>query len=303
MNNSRQIVSLPAGLSSDFVWDLPKAQENLVWHLDFGWDQKPLSIYDEAHFNTYRLSIEELCKKISLPAKLILAYSDGIFSQLLAPSETLETRYEEYLVEEGIAPTSFQYELFCATLFSEYLHRLASSLPEEVEAFLVFAIAPEQNFAKNILLLSRRRFEHFQLYFSKESIPVLPCNAKIGISLPREKQWDEALFAPIFSMLKAKNIPFQCIPEELLNEHWEGIDYLLVDPKAVSSIGKRMLCGFSATGGTVVTLGEPLSFIDTITVENLKKEIGVEGFEPPTHCSQSSCASQTALYSDIYQRR
>lgn len=29
-----------------------------------------------------------------------------------------------------------------------------------------------------------------------------------------------------------------------------------------------------------------------------KKPIGAEGFEPPTHCSQSSCASQTALCSD-----
>jgi tRNA (guanine-N7-)-methyltransferase len=29
-----------------------------------------------------------------------------------------------------------------------------------------------------------------------------------------------------------------------------------------------------------------------------KKAIGAEGFEPPTHCSQSSCASQTALCSD-----
>ncbi len=27
--------------------------------------------------------------------------------------------------------------------------------------------------------------------------------------------------------------------------------------------------------------------------------IGVEGFEPPTYCSQSSRASQAALYSDV----
>ncbi len=29
-----------------------------------------------------------------------------------------------------------------------------------------------------------------------------------------------------------------------------------------------------------------------------KEKIGVEGFEPPTYCSQSSRASQAALYSD-----
>lgn len=32
-----------------------------------------------------------------------------------------------------------------------------------------------------------------------------------------------------------------------------------------------------------------------------KQKIGVEGFEPPTHCSQSSCASQAAPYSDPLQ--
>jgi hypothetical protein len=32
-------------------------------------------------------------------------------------------------------------------------------------------------------------------------------------------------------------------------------------------------------------------------------DIGVEGFEPPTYCSQSSRASQAALYSDFHRNK
>jgi hypothetical protein len=47
--------------------------------------------------------------------------------------------------------------------------------------------------------------------------------------------------------------------------------------EAVSVQGQRHLKGFIAAGG---------------------EKFGAEGFEPPTHCSQSSCASQTALCSE-----
>jgi hypothetical protein len=71
--------------------------------------------------------------------------------------------------------------------------------------------------------------------------------------------------------------PHRMIPEQRLNEMWGGLDLLYVIEEAVSLQGKRHVKGFEAAGGEI---------------------FGAEGFEPPTHCSQSSCASQTALCSE-----
>ena len=67
------------------------------------------------------------------------------------------------------------------------------------------------------------------------------------------------------------------IPETRLNEMWDGLDEIYVIDEAVSIQGERHLKGFIAAGG---------------------EKFGAEGFEPPTLCSQSRCASQTALCSE-----
>ncbi len=261
--------TLKAHPSSDLDWEIDPEQE-VTWHLDFGWTV--LDPFDEALFNANFLAVEEFAKRVPKAKKVVLAICDGQFADFIQVDEPMN--------------------LYCVELFSEYLHRLASVLPDETIAEVRVDISKKQNFAEMMLLFCRRRFEHFSLEFSNIHLPI-EGDQKIAVSLPQDEKYDIEIFQKLFTDLS--DYSFKCIPEELLNEHWEGVDYLIVDPESMGDIGRRMLYGFEAAGGTIISTRGSLGFTNETSLEDF---FGVEGFEPPTHCSQSSCASQAALYSD-----
>ena len=222
--------TLQADSSSDLDWDLSSKEG--VWHLDFGWDKRPLNPFNPAHFNACLLATIEFSKKIEGPQEVVLLISDGEFQNLLSVDED---------------------PLFCAQLMSEYLHRLAYPLPDDVIPTLLLSIDAAQDFAELVIRLCRRRFEHFQLRFTDTQIPI-EGEAKIGVSLPSDERYDSALFNTYFRQLPPKE--FICIPEEFLNEHWDGLDHILYDPELISDTGKRMLLGFEAAGGKALCLNQ-----------------------------------------------
>lgn len=162
----------------------------------------------------------------------------------------------------------FEDEVEAATLFAEYFHRLASFLPDHVPVYTLFD-APKT--AKEAQLLSKDRFWHLHLTLNSEE------ELGEGILLPLDTHCTPQVLAKLDQLLPLKKA--RLIPEARLTELWHGLDTLWVIEEALSVQGKRKLQGFIAAGGEV-------------------KRFGAEGFEPPTHCSQSSCASQTALCSE-----
>lgn len=213
-------LTLDASPSSDLDWDL---SEEGPYHLDFGWQNKPLNPHNPAHFNACMLAVEEFAKKAPEAGEVVLLASNGEFHKLL---------------EGDFDP------LFAAQLMSEYLHRLASALPEEAIPTLLLTINETQDFGEMVIRLCRRRFEHFQLKFTDRVIPV-EGEARVAVALPSDEMYDPAHFNALFSSLEG----FICIPEELLNEHWDGLDQIIVDPDLMSDTGRRMLLGFEAAGG------------------------------------------------------
>ena len=226
------MITLCADPTSDLDWE-ETPNEGGIFHLDFGWNK--LDPHNVAQFNANLFAIEQFAKQFPHAKKVVLAISDGNFDSLLSFSKPIE------------APEDF--ELFCAQIFSEYLHRLASALPEETIPAIVFSIPKEADFAKLVLLLCRRRFEHFELQFSGQNIPIIG-DAKVAVSLPQDALYDPKIFQEIFNSLQGR--AFKCIPEELLNEHWDGVDELIVHAPTLGETGKRMICGFEAAGGVVV---------------------------------------------------
>jgi hypothetical protein len=159
-------------------------------------------------------------------------------------------------------------EVEAANIFGELLHRLASFLPDEAAPYAFFE---HSSFGKahTAQLLSKARFCHLNLSLEENT-------SSKGILLPS----DEACTSEILSKLERlmeKVGPHRMIPETRLNEMWDGLDTIYVIEEAVSTQGERHLKGFLAAGG---------------------EKFGAEGFEPPTLCSQSRCASQTALCSE-----
>ena len=245
------LINLPADPSSNLDWEVTG---DGIYFLDFGW--KRLDPFDPATFNSNLLAVQEFAKCFPNAKKVVLARTDGQFSKLLAPSEKMEERS----LESGL-----KHEIFCAELFSQYLHRLASVLPDETQPIVMVDISDKSQFAEMVLLFCKRRFEHFQLMFSAISLPIAG-EAKMIVSLPEDQKYDLGVFAPLFSSIEN----FKCIPEELLNEHWDEVDSIVIDEQSLGPIGKRMLNGFEAAGGEVLIRSRGIRTPDPLLPKQLR---------------------------------
>lgn len=289
------LIRLPAGLKEDLDWSSHRriAQEftekgiSILWHLDFGITPESFNPYETAHFFSYTLAIEHFFKKIwpEFQDKTTgLCLYEGSLKFSSNRSEKLSHFFDEFTQDYNDAFVREDlFELFSINLFSEYLHRLASFLPDNLSPYCMLDLSYQKSRAKIAQILSKRRFEHFELIVKGADIPIREKNfAPLGICLPTDEKLTPAAMKQlevVLNVLVEKNTHFRIISEETLNEEWLELEELLIFPTLLTPQGKRMLKGFEAAGGTL-------------------KEIGAEGFEPPTHCSQSSCASQTALCSD-----
>lgn len=242
-------IVLPAGLASDLDWSAQKEQalhsDEILWEIDFHLSTS--SFHDQAAFNAYILAIGEFCKvwkEFADRSKGVILYR--------GPLDLIR----------GIDPD----EVEAANILGDFLHRLASFLPDEAEPYCLFegsSFSP----AKSAQLMSKERFWHLRLSLEDSQV-------SNGVLLPSDEYCTTEVLEKLEKLLE---MPARIIPETRLNEMWDGLDHLYVIEEALSLQGKRHVKGFIAAGGEV---------------------FGAEGFEPPTHCSQSSCASQTALCSE-----
>ena len=248
------IVSVPAGLSEDLRWQGPleRATEisnegkKILWEFDFG----KFSYRDPAAFQSFTLAVEEFVKRLyplfeEQTAGVILCQADGSYVDRFPISEWGDV-FEEW--KEGKPTLDFvaQYRIFCTQMLAEYLHRLASFLPETLTVFALFdlkGICP----GLQMQLLSKERFEHIEL--SLDLLSELP---QLGICLPPDSLFDQVALEELEGVvgeLIEKKIPFRGVPESKLNELWNGLDQLIVFPSFLSVQGKRKLAGFVAAGG------------------------------------------------------
>lgn len=205
------ILTLPADLYSDLNWEIP--EEDVLCYLDFG----PLFLYDQAAFYSYTLAIEYFVKRAKNPKGVILYKGSA---SILENAEK-------------------------ASVFAEFLHRLASFLPDEIKPYCLFE--PAFTPAKFAQLTSKDRFWHLHLSLEEKDHP-------LGLLLPQDEYCtDEVLNALDEAMEGEPNM--RVVPEVRLNEMWHGLDELIVIENAVSPVGRRQLQGFLAAGGKVRSRG------------------------------------------------
>lgn len=183
--------------------------------------------------------------------------------------------------------------LFCRDVAIEYISLLSSRLPDPLPVYLYLdaRMLPEGKgrILSELQMLNPERFDRLRLALKGNFLPfealgwehptpwgycgLLPFelpkieNARIGVCIPPmqsvHSDYDESLSFAL-AILKERSIPFRLIAERELASSWEGLDYLLYDPAGLSHQGKRMLQGFCAAGGCVISSANPMGLEEVV---------------------------------------
>jgi hypothetical protein len=264
-----------------------EAGRRIFWEIDLGWEKGAISLEDELVFKGMQAAIHHF-------------------------SETVYPQFQEQTVGAAL----YRGPIMVADIdrFASYLQRLSYRLNPDLPPYLLFDAGAILR-TEVLHLLSKERFERFELAVrnAKSSFWALDWEGKgspwgwigegeppsiesptIGVLFPEKRACSHQVLAEIEEIFqKLDPMPYRVVSEPFLSEEWEGLDTIVVLSHTVQMRGKRQLMGFCAAGGLVATAGPLLGLANETEIK-----FGAEGFEPPTYWSQTSRASQTALYPD-----
>jgi hypothetical protein len=208
-------MKLPAHPKHDLDWSIHDDSSETLWELDFDFS----ILNDAAIFSTHVLAVETFIKRAPAASKVALYRGSLEIVRRLMPAENA--------VE-------------AASLFGEYLHRLASFLPERITPYCLFEDTGSFTLGEAAQLMSKERFWHLSLSLDPDLSPR-------GILLPMDEYCTPTVLEELSRVWVSR-----VIPEMRLNEMWDGLDELIVIEEAVSPQGRRMLHGFEAAGGKII---------------------------------------------------
>ena len=252
-------IKLPARLEDELRWqgarstalEARESGKTLFWEFDFGMGDSPISLDDSGHFLSFATAIDHFMKTLGTEfahstAGVILYRGDLNFHERLIWSGDLKDYFEEWVgtLPEGLVAPE---QLFCVNLFAEYMHRLASYLSE---MFIPYCFFDTSSFASKAAVSQLLSKERFGFIVVKE-----PSSGAQGIVLPSDAQCDKNVLNALdrlFAEFESQKIAYKIIPEALLSEEWEGLDVITAIADSLSHPGRRMLQGFSASGGQVI---------------------------------------------------
>src|SRR3990167_7928590 len=268
--------------------------KSLMWELDFHIQDKPVFLEDSSRF--FSFLIEEFSTHILQEFKektlgVFLFRGTVDFAKYFLWTERCEQHLVEKMQEypslcKNEEGKNILRKLFAADVFSDYLHRLASFLPEDALPFCLLDAVEEKSCAVLTALLSKNRFQHILLGVRGARVPLGHLNlqeghclggwigegapyfstifeVKTAICLPMEESLSLdvlTLLEETFEELARLNIPFRIVNENLLHECWDGIDDLIVLKNYIGVEGVRKLKGFLAAGGRLISIGSSFDF-------------------------------------------
>ncbi len=268
-------MKLSARPHDDLNWNIEGSPSH--FEFDLGLHEPYFPLEEELHFQALAAALTHFTKNIwpqHPNASATLYRGPADFSAHFRWTECQEANFEAWKKNRPPNNGIHLRRLFCAEAFVAYFQMLAHRLPDELPISLILDPKNTGTLAEGLHLLSPERFEHFTLETG------LRFDSKLGVCFPTDEHCSGAILERLDALLP--QLPsFRPVYETHLTEQWEGLDQIYVFAGALTPQGKRKLAGFNAAGGEIV--------ID---------EFGAEGFEPPTYWSQTSRASQTALYPD-----
>jgi|GEM_PF-1318944 len=313
--------SLDFSLASKMASSIKEKGGRILWdfHIDFPSTLSHLKnegIFN-AYFDAFKLFSEGLYKEfqqVTIGCSLIkstsevsklFSFTEGDFFEF---TQWLEDEYKtiEHLFEvdsennplgelktfSDLSPEMFEItpfsrhlkNLFAMNVFSAFLHRLVSALPEEILPFAEFDVEGISHLGFLSQLLSKERFSHIHLIFKDSFLPLealyLNQNGKpqskpnIGVCFPNDPNCLFSIlnqFKGLFAELKKRGVSYKIIPEFLMTSSWDELDSVIYLKKSLSSQGKRILQGFFVAGGQLIYIDETSNFENEISFREFLK--------------------------------
>lgn len=272
----KKIIELDARLSSDLKWDVsPEKGCPLFWHLDFGFHEKLPSFHQKGVLSSYLIAIEEFIERCLKP---YMSETQGVYLFRGTLEQACQIQWSIDLEEDFLEWRKDLSELqdlrtyYEVQVFSEYLHRLAAALPDELKAIAAIDVTQCTSPSRLAQMLS---LEHFS-YVEVEAHEMYESHndAAVGVALPllsynSDKTFDE--IDQVLNSLREKEIPYRVIPESHLTEEWAGLDDLILFSQVISRQGIRKAQGFAAAGGRAVLVGDSLELPEEISLTDFLK--------------------------------
>ncbi|MBI3901033.1 MAG: hypothetical protein HY324_02645 [Chlamydiia bacterium] len=261
-------IDLPCSKKSDLNWNLllpEKEGDPILWNLELEID---FPLEEELSFQELRLALIQFTETVwplyrEVSAGISLYQGSADLSQRFYWTPLQEENWEIWKEGKDFSLARLK-RFFCADAYAYYFQKLSHALPDETDVFLFFEKEPTLSPGEMLQLLSKERYEHFQVVTKgavegwdgkrlegKAILP--PPSTSTAICLPEEKLLNDSLLEKVDHLLKELPAPVRVISEPFLQESWEGIDELYVLSGGVSLQGERKLRGFQAAGGVIIT--------------------------------------------------
>jgi len=234
-------IVLPAGTGDDLSWKKEEAEgKRIIWEMDW---KREFSYTDSAFFSSQALALKEC-------GRLFLEQTEGVILYRGKAYPEIEDfdKYQQWL--EGKNDTPFYRNLYSTEVLYEYLHRLGSFLPDTFSIIACLDASNTGSPAEQAYLFSLERAGHLKLDITGASIPTQRQEISRGVCLP---PIDGVCIETLDLFFLSLEGDYRIIPESVMNEHWDGLEELVVLEKFLTVRGKRMVQGFIAAGGEVVT--------------------------------------------------
>ncbi len=304
-------IYIDARPSSDLSWDLLKTEidvarklgAKLSFEIDLGFSEKAL-LRDPASFFSRGIAIakfeEEIYKSYKEHISAIILYQgEGIFRESIDKDASLYADFLDWKKDFfGDNKLNHQmYRIFSMELFMQYLHRVSASLIDDIPLVALFDLKDSLRPSYQAEILSKSFFpyilpgvKHSCVAFNgfgweergslgsighKAYLPLETSEILFGIAVPEIGKMPYDLFDQTIAFLEKQSISYHLFPESLMTENWRGLNHVLVFSETLTDEGIRMLRGFNAAGGVVITIGERLNLVEEIELEEFVRSRGI----------------------------
>ncbi|HSX38882.1 MAG TPA: hypothetical protein VLE95_08710 [Chlamydiales bacterium] len=260
-------IILPCRSCDNLDWQIdPAISGPIVWEFDLGLADPYFPIDDELRFSSLKLALFHFTNTIwpfygERTKKAILYRGSADFSAHYFWSETQKENWNLWK-QEQVADGSEEHlrRTFCIDMFAQYFRMLSHALPDELPLSLCFETAGCGSRAEIGQLLSKKRFEYFDLISEVSS-------ATCAVCMPEEHLCNRFILEKLDRLFASLQEPYRMIEEAVLTQSWEGLERIYVISEAVTVQGKRKLMGFCAAGGLVIVEGESLGLSNEIPLK------------------------------------